>query len=47
MFIGHYGVSFALKRVEPRLPLGALFLAIQGIDILWAVFILTGMKRRV
>jgi hypothetical protein len=45
MFIGHYGVSFALKRVEPRLPLGALFLAVQGIDILWAVFILTGIEK--
>jgi membrane-bound metal-dependent hydrolase YbcI (DUF457 family) len=45
MFIGHYGVSFAMKRVEPRLPLGALFLAVQGIDILWAVFILTGIEK--
>ena len=45
MFIGHYGVSFALKRAEPKLPLWALFLAVQGIDLLWAVFILAGIEK--
>ncbi len=34
MFIGHYGVSLAAKRVDARLPLGWLFLAVQLPDIL-------------
>ena len=27
MFIGHFGVGFAAKRVAPRLSLGTAFLA--------------------
>src|SRR6185437_17032312 len=45
MFIGHYGVSFALKRAVPRVSLGTLFLAVQFVDILWAVFILLGIEK--
>jgi len=45
MFIGHYGVSFALKRAAPRVSLGTLFLAVQFVDILWAVFILLGIEK--
>ena len=32
MFIGHYGVSFAVKRFAPRMSLGILFLAVQLLD---------------
>lgn len=45
MFIGHYGVSFALKRAAPRVSLGTLFLAVQFVDILWAVFIPLGIEK--
>ena len=33
MFVGHYGVSFAIKAAQPRLPLWLLFLAVQIVDV--------------
>ncbi len=45
MFLGHYGVAFALKRAEPRLSLGTLFLSVGLVDTAWGVFILTGWER--
>jgi len=35
MFIGHYGVALAAKRVTPRTPLGALFIAVQFLDVVF------------
>lgn len=40
MFLGHYGVAFALKRVEPKVSLGTLFVAVQLADLLWGCFLL-------
>jgi hypothetical protein len=45
MFVGHYGVSFAAKRVAPSIPLWALFIAVQLLDVLWAPFILLGIEK--
>lgn len=45
MFLGHFGVAYGLKRVEPRLSLGSLFFATQLVDILWGGFLLTGWER--
>lgn len=45
MFIGHFGLSFAVKAAAPRLSLGALFLATQWPDILWSVLTLLGAER--
>jgi membrane-bound metal-dependent hydrolase YbcI (DUF457 family) len=45
MYIGHYGASFAAKRVEPSIPLWVLFLAEQFLDVLWAPFILLGVEK--
>ena len=45
MFVGHYGVSFAAKRVDPTIPLWVLFLAVQFLDILWAPSILLGIEK--
>jgi hypothetical protein len=45
MFVGHYGVAFAVKRWEPRIPVWLLFVAAQFIDILWAPFILLGVEH--
>lgn len=45
MFIGHYGVALALKRVEPRVSLGTLFVAAQLVDIAWGATILLGWER--
>jgi membrane-bound metal-dependent hydrolase YbcI (DUF457 family) len=45
MFVGHYGVSFATKRVAPMIPLWALFIAVQLLDVFWAPFILLGIEK--
>jgi hypothetical protein len=45
VFLGHYGVAFALKRAEPKLSLGTLFLAVQLADLLWGVFLLLGWEH--
>jgi hypothetical protein len=45
MFIGHYGVSLAVKRWAPRLSLGWLFVAVQALDVLFAVFVLVGVEK--
>lgn len=45
MFIGHFGIGFAAKRVDRRPSLGTLFLAAQFIDLLWPVFLLIGLEK--
>ena len=45
MFLGHYGVAFAVKRAEPKVSLGTLFLAVQLVDLLWGVCLLTGWEH--
>ena len=45
MFLGHYGVAFALKRAEPKVSLGTLFLAVQLADLLWGTFLLLGWEH--
>lgn len=45
MFIGHYAVALAAKRVAPRTSLGTLFVAVQLADMLWPVFLLLGWER--
>jgi hypothetical protein len=45
MFIGHFGVGFAGKKVEPKVSLGTLFMASQFIDLLWPLFLLLGLER--
>ena len=45
MFVGHYGVSFAAKRVDRDIPLWVLFLAVQLLDVLWAPCILLGIEK--
>lgn len=45
MFVGHYGVSFAAKRIEPTIPLWVLFLAVQLLDVIWAPLILLGVEK--
>ncbi|HXE74967.1 MAG TPA: hypothetical protein VNN18_04915 [Candidatus Xenobia bacterium] len=45
MFIGHYGVAFAVKSVEKRIPLWLLFLAVQFVDLLWGVLVLLGVEK--
>jgi hypothetical protein len=45
MFLGHFGAALALKRLEPKLSLGTLFLAVQLPDLLWGIFLLTGWEQ--
>jgi hypothetical protein len=45
MFVGHYSASFLGKAKEGRVPLWLLFLAVQFVDILWAVFVLLGIEK--
>jgi hypothetical protein len=47
MFTGHYGPSFAANALdeEKRLPLWLLFIAVQFVDILWAIFVLLGIEK--
>ena len=45
MFIGHFGVALAAKRVAPKTSLGTLILATQFLDFLWPVFLLLGIEH--
>ena len=45
MFVGHFGVGFAAKRLAPRAGLGSLFLAAQLLDLLWPTLLLVGWER--
>ena len=45
MFLSHYGVAFGLKRAEPKLSLGTLFLGVQLLDLLWGIFVLVGWEH--
>jgi uncharacterized membrane protein HdeD (DUF308 family) len=45
MFIGHYGPSFAAKAWKKTIPLWVLFLAVQLVDIFWAIFVLLGIEK--
>jgi hypothetical protein len=44
MFIGHYGLGFAGKRVAPRASLGILVAAVSLLDLVWPIFVLTGVE---
>ena len=45
MFIGHFAVAFAAKRVEASVSLGTYFAAAQFPDILWPYFLLAGVEH--
>lgn len=45
MFIGHYGLALAAKRVAPKTSLGTLVLATQFADCLWPLFLILGWER--
>jgi membrane-bound metal-dependent hydrolase YbcI (DUF457 family) len=44
MFIGHYGLGFGLKRAAPRASLGVLMAAVSLLDLIWPIFVLTGVE---
>lgn len=45
MFVGHYGVSLGVRPRAPRLSLGVLFLAVQFLDIVFAILVLAGVEK--
>ena len=45
MFIGHFAVALAAKRVAPRTSLGATFVAATLVDLLWPIFLLLGWEE--
>ena len=45
MFVGHYGPSFAIKSVRPEIPLWLLFIAVQLVDVAWAILVLMGVEK--
>jgi hypothetical protein len=45
VFIGHFGIGFAAKRVAPRASLPVLLLAPQFLDVLWPIFNAAGIER--
>ena len=44
VFIGHYALGLASKRIAPSVSLGALFLACQFADLLWPTLVLAGVE---
>ena len=44
MFIGHYALGLAAKRIVPSVSLGALVLACQFADLLWPTLVLAGVE---
>jgi hypothetical protein len=45
MFIGHFAVGFAAKRLAPRTNVALLIGAALFLDILWPIFVLVGWER--
>ncbi len=45
MFIGHYALGFAAKRIAPHTSLGTLFVAPTLADLLWPIFLLLGWEH--
>ena len=45
MFIGHFWLALAAKKVAPRPSLGTLVLAAQLVDGVWPVFLLLGWEQ--
>ncbi|HZY03940.1 MAG TPA: metal-dependent hydrolase [Anaeromyxobacteraceae bacterium] len=44
MFLGHFAVGLAAKKVAPRTSLATLFAAAQLVDLVWPVLVLLGVE---
>jgi len=44
MFIGHFAVGFAAKKISPSTPLPLLVAAAQLVDLVWPLFLLLGIE---
>jgi membrane-bound metal-dependent hydrolase YbcI (DUF457 family) len=45
MFIGHFAVGFAAKRIVPQVSLAVLFVAVQFADLLWPFLLALGFEQ--
>jgi hypothetical protein len=45
VFIGHFALGFAAKRVAPGVSLAVLFVAAQLADVLWPFFLALGLEQ--
>jgi hypothetical protein len=45
MFIGHFAVALAAKKVVPKTSLATLIFSAQFLDLLWPIFLLTGVEH--
>ena len=45
MFIGHFAVGMAAKKINNEPSLGTYFLAAQFLDLLWPTLLLTGVEK--
>jgi hypothetical protein len=45
MFVGHYGVSFAMQPAARRVPLWVWFIAVQWLDVVWSLLVLLGVEK--
>lgn len=44
MFIGHYAIALASKKTDKAPPLAVMFIAVQFLDLLWPIFVLSGIE---
>lgn len=45
MFVGHYGPAYAANVARKTIPLWIAFIAVQLVDVWWAIFVLLGIER--
>lgn len=45
MFLGHFGLSFAARKVAPTVSLGTLFIATQFVDIIWPLLLVLHIEK--
>ncbi len=45
MFVGHFGVAFAAKRLAPRQSLATLVAASALVDLVWPLLVLAGVEE--
>jgi hypothetical protein len=45
MFVGHYGPALAIKDARSSIPIWALFIAVQFLDVGWSVLVLCGVEK--
>src|SRR2546427_11833494 len=45
MFIGHFGVALAAKKIAPRTSQGTLILGARFADLLWPILLLAGVEH--